>query len=117
MSALGARVGESTLTEKRMAVLKHLHGLGKTLKVCGGRTYLGLSERTLERYACKLGLAFPDYTPRILKPKKAKIVDLMRQYADQGYSLGVTARKLRMKNQDVTKLAVRYGIVFEGTSP
>lgn len=65
----GAKVCESTLTEKRHAVLWHLHSIGKTLEQCTDRKLLGLSERTLEKYARKMGLVFPDYCPRAKKPK------------------------------------------------
>lgn len=70
MTALGARSGESTLREKRIAALRHLQSIGKTLDECCGRQYLALSERTLERYAREAGLVFPDYCPRALKAKK-----------------------------------------------
>lgn len=68
----GAIVGESTLTEKRLGVLVHLHSIGKTLEQCSDRKLLGLSERTLERYARRAGLVFPDYCPRAMKPRKVE---------------------------------------------
>lgn len=44
---------------------------GLTLKQCADRRIMNRSLRTLQAHAREFDLAFPDYVPRKLKPKKA----------------------------------------------
>lgn len=54
------------------AVLQHLHKTGHTLASCAGPLRMGRSVDTLKPYARRLSLAFPDYVPRHMRPKKEK---------------------------------------------
>lgn len=68
--ANGPRVTEyGGLTE---ALIRRLHEKGLTIEQCADRRVMNRSVATLERYARKFELAFPDYVPMALRPKKEK---------------------------------------------
>jgi hypothetical protein len=50
-------------------LMLHFHRLQVPIAVCASPGYLARKPKTLKAYARRLGLAFPDYTPR---PKKKK---------------------------------------------
>jgi hypothetical protein len=52
------------------AVLQHLHKAGCTLAQCADNKRMGRSLETLKPYARRLSLAFPDYVPLHMRPKK-----------------------------------------------
>lgn len=54
-------------------VLRHFSRAAIPLTTCADGRHLGLKVSTLKRYACRLSLKFPDYCPRHMKPKKAKV--------------------------------------------
>lgn len=43
------------------------HAQGYSLELCGDRRHLNRRPSTLQRYARRLGLSFPDYQPRALR--------------------------------------------------
>lgn len=59
---------------KRMdaLLLVAYHRRGLSLAVCGDRLHLGRAQSTLKRYARRLRLSFPDYTPRNLRWRKRR---------------------------------------------
>lgn len=57
---------------KIVALLRHFAFVGLTLEECADAQHLSRSIKTLQRYACKESIEFPDYTPRHLKPKAEK---------------------------------------------
>lgn len=74
-SVLGALADGPILTthRKRMdAILKHFHAAGLTLETCADKQHMNRSVTTLQKYARRLGLVFPDYHPQALRPKKEK---------------------------------------------
>lgn len=77
MTTLGLRLpairGRTTPHVMRMdALLRAYHRRGLTLEVCGDRLHLGRAQSTLKRYARRLRLSFPDYTPRKLRRRKRR---------------------------------------------
>lgn len=51
-------------------ILRHFHAGGLTLAVCADSRHLNRALSTCKAYARDLSLAFPDYVPRHMKPKK-----------------------------------------------
>lgn len=68
--ANGPMVGQGK--RKVGAVLKHFHKAGLTLDTCADERHLNRSLSTLKAYARRLKLAFPDYVPLAMRPKKEK---------------------------------------------
>ncbi len=54
------------------ALLQHAVAQGWTLEYCSTQKIMNRKRRTLEGYARRFNLTFPDYTPRKLKPKKQR---------------------------------------------
>lgn len=52
------------------ALLSAYQEAGLTLAVCCDRRHLGRAPSTLKRYARRLALSFPDYTPRAMRRKR-----------------------------------------------
>jgi hypothetical protein len=52
------------------AILTHFAKRGIPLAVCADKRHLNRKVRTLKRRARALGLVFPDYCPRALRPPK-----------------------------------------------
>lgn len=53
---------------KRMeALLRHFRACGLPLSTCADRKHLGRTVATLKGYCRRIGLAFPDYTPRAMR--------------------------------------------------
>lgn len=52
------------------ALLRHFHAAGLTLAVCADSKHLGRKVETLKPYVRRIGVAFPDYVPLALRPKK-----------------------------------------------
>jgi hypothetical protein len=65
----GGLVGDSH--KRRMeALLRHFQSRGLTLADCAHRQRLGRTKKTLQRYARRMKLVFPDYCPVELRPPK-----------------------------------------------
>lgn len=58
----------STHERKFNAILTHFAANGIPLAVCGDRLHLNRAVSTLQKRARLLGLKFPDYCPRALRP-------------------------------------------------
>lgn len=58
----------STHQRKFDAILTHFAAKGLPLTVCGDERHLNRAVSTLQKRARLLGLAFPDYCPRALRP-------------------------------------------------
>lgn len=52
------------------AIMRHFCGAGLTLAVSGDVRHLNRATSTMKAYARRFGLAFPDYIPTALRPKK-----------------------------------------------
>ncbi len=61
------------------ALLRHFHGGGLTLEICADKKHLGRKVSTLKPYVRRLALAFPDYVPMALRPKKEKATKKKRK--------------------------------------
>lgn len=55
------------------ALLRRLHEKGLTLAQCADHRIMRRSLGVLKKYARRFDLAFPDYVPRKLKPKKGEM--------------------------------------------
>lgn len=67
--ANGPSGARDNLTE---ALLRRLHEKGLTLAQCADKRIMKRSVGTLQKYARQFDLAFPDYIPQKLRPKKEK---------------------------------------------
>ncbi len=54
------------------ALMRHFSKIGMTLATAGDSKHLDLADETMRRHARRLSLAFPDYVPMALRPKKEK---------------------------------------------
>lgn len=52
------------------ALMRHFAAAGVTLATVCDERHLNRAEATVKQYARDLNLAFPDYVPRSLRPKK-----------------------------------------------
>ncbi len=54
------------------ALMRHFASAGLTVEQVADGKHLNKAVSTIQAYARKLNLAFPDYVPRHLRPKKEK---------------------------------------------
>jgi hypothetical protein len=64
--------GPITCESKLERLLRHFAAHKIPLTICADKRPLGRAVNTLQRYARRMDLKFPDYVPMHLRPKKEK---------------------------------------------